>query len=236
MTVEPVVTVTSYDRWRATTLGRITERVEVERVFALAGDVAGKRVLDVGTGDGTYAIEAALRGAHVSGVDPQTSMLDAAAARARARSVSVGFERATAEALPFPDETFDVALAVTVLCFVKDPAVAIRDIARTLRPGGRLVIGELSRSSIWALSRRVRGWLGSSLWGTARFWSRGALRRLVREAGLVPAASTSCIYFPPMALAARVIEPLEPALRGLHTPGAAFIAIAADKQPRNGAR
>ncbi len=48
----------SYARWRATALGEITERLEVELVFMLAGCRTGMRVLDVGTGDGTYAIEA----------------------------------------------------------------------------------------------------------------------------------------------------------------------------------
>jgi len=70
VTVERVIAET-YARWRASPLGSITERVETEVVFALTGQLAGKRVLDVGTGDGTYAVEAAWRGA----IDATTPVL-----------------------------------------------------------------------------------------------------------------------------------------------------------------
>lgn len=52
----PVVTAEMYARWRDTPLGAITERVETALIFALAGPLHGKRLLDVGTGDGHYAI------------------------------------------------------------------------------------------------------------------------------------------------------------------------------------
>jgi 2-polyprenyl-3-methyl-5-hydroxy-6-metoxy-1,4-benzoquinol methylase len=83
----------TYARWRATTLGRITERLETEVVLDLAGPLAGKMVLDVGTGDGTYAIEAAIRGASTTGVDMQPGMLATATARASDRRVAIDFER-----------------------------------------------------------------------------------------------------------------------------------------------
>lgn len=73
----------TYAGWRATTLGRITERLEVDLVLSLARIGAGDRVLDIGTGDGTYAIAAARRGGVVSAVDTSQAMLDAAAERAR---------------------------------------------------------------------------------------------------------------------------------------------------------
>src|SRR6185436_5961389 len=50
----------AYTRWRRTAVGHITEQVERDLMFALAGPLARRRVLDVGTGDGAYAIEAAL--------------------------------------------------------------------------------------------------------------------------------------------------------------------------------
>jgi ubiquinone/menaquinone biosynthesis C-methylase UbiE len=81
------VSAASYERWRATPLGRTTERLEVKLFFELAGELAGKRVLDVGTGDGTYAIEAAGRRALVAGVDSNPSMLRAARDRASARGI-----------------------------------------------------------------------------------------------------------------------------------------------------
>ena len=58
--------------------------------------------------------------------------------------------------------------------------VALREIARVLNPGGRLVIGDLGKWSLWAASRRIRGWYGAEMWRAARFRSAGELRRLIR--------------------------------------------------------
>ena len=79
----------AYEHWRATPLGRLTEQAELRLVFDLAGSLAGKRVLDVGTGDGAYAIEAAVRGAEVTAIDSSPEMLDAARSRAARRGVSL---------------------------------------------------------------------------------------------------------------------------------------------------
>jgi 2-polyprenyl-3-methyl-5-hydroxy-6-metoxy-1,4-benzoquinol methylase len=82
LVTEPVVAAQTYAQRRATTLGKITERVETSVVFDLAGPLRGKSVLYVGTGDGTYAIEAAERGAIVTALDLEQEMLDATWARA----------------------------------------------------------------------------------------------------------------------------------------------------------
>ena len=104
----------TYARWRASELGAITERAEERIVFDLAGPVRGLRVLDVGTGDGTYAIGAARRGARVTGVDVSPAMLAAASSRAESAGVSLDLREASVEKLPFEDATFDVVFAVTV--------------------------------------------------------------------------------------------------------------------------
>ncbi len=232
---EPVVSAASYARWRASTLGRITERVETRLVSALAGDLHDRRVLDVGTGDGTYAIAAALGGADVSALDPQAAMLARAAERAAARGVTLDLHEGRVEAMPFADASFDVVIAVTVLCFVPDPAHALREMARVLAPGGRLVLGELARYSSWAAERRVRGWLGARTWRRARFSSRRDLCGLARGAGLTVLDLRGAVFFPPSGLAARVMAPLDPTLSRLRAPGPAFLALAAVKPQASGA-
>ncbi len=227
---EPVVAAQTYAQWRATTLGSVTERVETSVVFDLAGPLRGKRVLDVGTGDGTYAIEAAERGAIVTALDLEQEMLDAAHARAVSRGVEVTLQRGRAEQLPFEDASFDVVIAVTVLCFVPDAQRAVREMARVLAPGGRVVVGELGRFSVWAAERRVRDWLGASTWRRAQFWSRSELAALAHGAGLHAANVRGSVFFPPSGIAARLVAPLEPLLTRLHAPGAAFLALAADKR------
>lgn len=230
---EFVVSPAEYGRWRETELGAITERVETTLIFELAGPLAGKCVLDAGTGDGTYAIEAARRAAaSVVGIDADPGMLGAARARARDAGVSVVFREGRVEALPFPDAAFEVVLAVTVLCFVRDPAVAVKEAARVLAPGGALVLGELARFSVWAARRRLKAWLGDRTWRDAHFWSRRDLAQLVTSAGLDVEILRGAVHFPPAALAARALAPAEPALSRWHAPGAAFLALRARKPVR----
>lgn len=141
----------AYAGWRASTLGRITDRLEDVLLRDLLGDVAGRAVLDLGCGDGKLAVRLAALGARVVGLDADPAMLRAAASRAAAAGVAVDFTAGRAQTLPFPDRRFDDVVAVTVLCFVPDAEAAFREIARVLRPGGAVVIGELGRWSLWAL-------------------------------------------------------------------------------------
>lgn len=198
-------------------------------MFGFAGHLAGKRVLDVGTGDGTYAIEAAARGADVVGLDASAGNLAAAKSRASARGLAIALGEGRAEALPFGARTFDVVLAVTVLCFVPEPERALAEMSRVLTPGGRLVLGELGRRSVWAAARRVRGWLGSPLWREARFRSRRELVALATGAGFDVERVRGCVFYPPAGLAARMGAPLDRLLGRIGAPGAAFIAVTALK-------
>lgn len=227
--IAPVVAAETYARWRATTLGAITEGVETKVVFDLAGPLDGKRVLDVGTGDGNYALEAASRGAIVTALDADEAMLEATRARSAQRGLRITLQQGRAEALPFDDGIFDIVFAVTVLCFVPNALMAVREMARVLVPGGRLVLGELGRFSVWGVERRVRGWFGSETWRHAHFWSRAGLAELARDAGLSVVTIRGAVYFPPSGIAARAAAPFEPLLARLHAPGAAFLALAADK-------
>jgi 2-polyprenyl-3-methyl-5-hydroxy-6-metoxy-1,4-benzoquinol methylase len=218
-----------YGQWRRTRLGQLTERVESALVFDLAGPLAGRRVLDAGCGDGTYAIEAAARGARVVSVDADPSMLRAAEMRARERGVVVDLHEGRIEALPFGDGWFDAVFAVTVLCFVADATAAMRELARVLVPGGRLVLGELGRFSSWAAWRRLRGWFGSATWRAARFYGERDLSGLLRGAGLEVERIAGAVYYPPIGSAARILAPLDATASALSTVGAAFLAAAARK-------
>jgi ubiquinone/menaquinone biosynthesis C-methylase UbiE len=144
-----------YDAWYATPLGAWADRHETEEIFHLLAPRSGERLLDLGTGTGRYAREAARRGARAVGIDPSPGML--AVARERVAGQPVDLVCAGAARLPFPDRSFDAVLAVTSLCFVSEPLVVLREAARVLTPGGQLVLGELNRWSLWALARRIEG-------------------------------------------------------------------------------
>jgi SAM-dependent methyltransferase len=139
--------------------------------------------------------------------------------------------RGLAQHLPVRDACCDLVVAVTMLCFVAETEVrqAVREMARVLKPGGRLVLGELSPWSLWAARRRVRGWLGSSLWRGARFHGPGQLRSLAAGAGLEIHALRGAVYYPPWWWAARLLARWDHLFSRLTNLGAAFLVLAADK-------
>ena len=221
----------TYAEWRASTLGAITELLEQELVLDLAGPPLGKSVLDVGCGDGALAAEFHRKGASfVVGCDPDPHMIGKATARTIAERDAMSYLLGRAEHLPFRDQSFDVVTAVTVLCFVEQRSRAVEEMARVLRPGGRLVIGGLGRWSTWAASRRVRAWLGNEFWRHARFTTARELRTAAVAAGLRVDRLRGAVYYPHCDLAARAMKRLDRLLGGVTTFGAAFIAMQATKE------
>jgi ubiquinone biosynthesis O-methyltransferase len=219
----------AYEHWRASRLGCITDRLERQLILALVGDIKDSRILDVGCGDGDFAVELAARGAIVVGVDASPEMIAAAKARSKPQNADVSFHVAMAEQLPFSADQFDVVTAITILCFVEDAAPVFREIVRVLRPGGSLVIGELGKWSTWAAGRRLRAWLGSRLWRRGRFRTANEIRHLAEGAGLVVKTLRGAIYYPRWDAAARILGPVDPVLGRLTTVGAGFIALSAIK-------
>jgi SAM-dependent methyltransferase len=122
----------AYDRF----MGRWS-RLLSPQLADLAGVRSGQRVLDVGCGPGALLGELVGRlGADaVAGVDPSESYV----AAARERHPGVDVRVAPAEALPFPDGTFDAALAQLVVHFMTDPVAGLREMARVTRSGGVVV-------------------------------------------------------------------------------------------------
>lgn len=115
--------------------------------FSLGALLPGERVVDVGSGAGFDSLIAArMVGAEgqVIGVDMTPAML----AKARASADALGYAHLTfrdgfAEALPVPDDWADVVISNGVLNLVPDKAAALAEMARVLRPGGRLRIGDI---------------------------------------------------------------------------------------------
>ncbi len=228
--VDPPTTIgpEAYTTWRATSLGALTETIEQRLILELMGELRGARFLDAGCGDGALVCMAASRGAEATGVDPDRAMLATARSRARKLVLQANFLEGRVERLPFPDATFDVVAAITVLCFVSDANGAVREMVRVLRPGGHLLLGELGRWSLWAARRRVCGWFGSATWKAARFRTASELRALAERAGLSVMAVRGSVFYPPIGIVACIIAPLDDWLGRLTTFGAAFIALRAD--------
>jgi ubiquinone/menaquinone biosynthesis C-methylase UbiE len=219
-----------YAAWRVSSLGELTEALEHRLILRLAAPLQGRSVLDVGCGDGTLAVVSARNGAaRVSGCDPDPRMVAQARARAIRGNTRIDLAVARSQALPFPDSSFDVVTCITVLTFVSDADNAIREMARVLRPGGRLVIGDLGKWSLWAARRRIRGWFGAKMWRAARFRTAKELATMAEVAGLTVGLIRGAIFFPPWTALARAMAPFDPALGEVTTLGAAFVAVQATK-------
>jgi SAM-dependent methyltransferase len=104
--------------------------------FAEVGE--GQRVLDVACGTGVVAVTAARRGAQVSGLDLTPVLLERARKNASIAGVNVDFIEGDAEALPYPDRSFDVVLSQFGHIFAPRPAVATKEMLRVLKTGGRI--------------------------------------------------------------------------------------------------
>lgn len=99
---------------------------------------AGERVLDVACGNGNAALAAARRFCQVVGVDYVPALLDRARLRAGAEGLEVSFQEADAEALPFPDASFDAVLSTCGAMFAPDQEQTAAELLRVCRPGGRI--------------------------------------------------------------------------------------------------
>jgi ubiquinone/menaquinone biosynthesis C-methylase UbiE len=107
--------------------------------LAEAADVrAGERVLDVAAGNGNATLAAARRFAQVVSTDYVPALLEKGRARAAAEGLEVDFRVADAENLPFDDGRFDVALSTFGAMFAPDHARTAQELARVVRPGGRI--------------------------------------------------------------------------------------------------
>jgi ubiquinone/menaquinone biosynthesis C-methylase UbiE len=108
----------------------------VHELLVREGDLAGKRVLDIGCGTGIHAaVFAATFGCDVAGIDPSEGML----AQARAKLPEADLRGGIAEELPFADATFDAALMMLVVHHV-DRSRAFPEVRRILAPNGRFLI------------------------------------------------------------------------------------------------
>jgi ubiquinone/menaquinone biosynthesis C-methylase UbiE len=112
-------------------------------------------VLEVGVGTGLN-LPLYPPGVRVSGVDLSPAMLAVARGRAQELGVTVNLREADAQALPFPDGSFDTVVCTLSLCAIPDDRVAIAEMRRVLRPGGSLVLLDHVGSNwwpIWAVQR-----------------------------------------------------------------------------------
>lgn len=174
-------------------MGRFSEPLAAE-FAAFLGVTHGQRALDVGCGPGalTSTLVALLGESSVAAVDPSASFIEAI----RHQYPGVDSRLAPAEALPFANASFDLALAQLVIHFMADPVAGLSEMRRVTRPGGQVAasVWDCGGSTgplepFWNCARHVCGDVDdeSNLAGVAE----GALEILFEGAGLRVARSTA---------------------------------------------
>lgn len=177
--------------WDAGNYERVAAELEpvalavVERAAPRPGD----EVIDLACGTGNAALIAAARGARVVGVDAAPRLLGVARERARASGAQIEFREGDLLDLPVADDAADIVLSVFGVIFAADPAGALREVRRVVRPGGRVFLtawvpaGPID-AMLAAMSRILRRVTAAQ--PPERFpWSdSGAVDRLAGEAGL----------------------------------------------------
>jgi demethylmenaquinone methyltransferase/2-methoxy-6-polyprenyl-1,4-benzoquinol methylase len=171
------------------------------------------RVLDLATGTGDLAllIAGSVPDSRVVGLDPSRNMLDIAREKVAAAGLAERIElvEGDAEALPFPDASFDGVSIAFGIRNVPDRARALAEMARVTRPGGRVAVLELSepRGGILAPLARfhvhtVVPWMGALLSGAKEY------RYLQRSIAAFPPAEEFAAMMETAGLRARAVEPL----------------------------
>ena len=152
-------------------------------VLALAGDVAGRRILDAGCGSGPLLAVLHERGAIVTGFDMSTGMVELA--RRRLGDDADLMVAVLGSPLPFPDAAFDDVTASLVLHYLEDWGPALAELRRVLKPGGRLIVSvnHPFRENLWhreaglkpdyfATYNYVVEWTAGGQSALLRFWNR----------------------------------------------------------------
>ena len=129
--------------WMAGDFGVVAKTVAAgaDEFIARLNIPAGARVLDIACGTGNTAIPLARRGCIVTGVDIAPNLLEQARARAAAEHLAITFDEGDAEALPYGDATFDAVTTMFGAMFAPRPELVASEMARVLRPGGLLAMG-----------------------------------------------------------------------------------------------
>jgi ubiquinone/menaquinone biosynthesis C-methylase UbiE len=130
-------------------------------ILDLAGDVAGRQVLDVGCGSGPLFASLRDRGAHVTGFDSSAGMLELARKRlgpdAALHLADLG------DPMPFPDGAFDDVVASLVLHYLEDWTVALAELRRVLKPGGRLIVS-VNHPSVFKMMHPANDYFATVQW------------------------------------------------------------------------
>lgn len=198
-----------YDAWFDGEQGSRIFDVEVACIGALLHDQP-RPWLEVGVGTGRFAATLDVD----EGIDPS--------AEALAYAVRRGLRTRTgqAEALPYADGQFGAILLVVTICFLADPARALAECRRVVKPGGSVIIGLVPKNSAWGQSYERKGAEGHPFYSVATFYTTGQIMTLAEQTGFFFDCGMSCLTESPDEPFARYA----PAIPGV-VAGAGFVGM-----------
>lgn len=143
--------------WMAGDFGVVAKTISggADAFVRRLGLVMGLRALDVACGTGNLAIPLARAGAVVTGVDIAPNLLEQARRRAAAEGLAARFGEGDAEALPYDDASFDVVVTMFGAMFAPRPEMVASELARVLKPGGKLTMANWNPESFTGRMFRV---------------------------------------------------------------------------------
>lgn len=156
---------------------------------SLMGDVTkraldpnGKRVLDLGFGNGEFVRAFALAGADAAGIEVNDVLLGIAQSRLQEEGIAADLRLYDGTTFPFPDSSFDLVFSTSVLEHVDDAGAVLREVSRVLKPDGRLYLSFPNRlapkethTGIWFLSFLPRSWADAVI---RRIFHRNTIQEL----------------------------------------------------------
>ena len=179
-----------YDAWYQTFRGKWIGEREYTLLRRSLAPRPEDSVLDIGCGTGYFTRSFARdHSGKVTGVDPNPESIEYAAAHAAEGETYV---TAAGEDLPFPSKSFDYAVSVTALCFVRDQIGFLRETARVARK--KIAVGVLNRGSILWHRKGREG--GKGAYAGAHWHTREEVVELFEKAGLSLPTIKTAIFFP----------------------------------------
>jgi len=181
---------TRYDSWYENPVGKKIDELEKKAMDEMTKDIHNDGLLlEIGSGTGHWTEYFSRKGFKVMGIDTSQNMLKYAIKKKNLKSE---FLLADAQHLPFNDQSFTIVVAITTLEFIANYKIALEEMNRCTKKGGKIIIGALNKYSFMGIKRKI---VKNPLFRNAHFFTYLELKNLLSLFGNVKIESS--VFFLP---------------------------------------